>query len=221
MALAKLQITVVHTGERFSVQFNPEEYALNQENSFANQAIPGLSGPLVQFVAGSATKLDMELFFDTWDSPDATKRDVRDEVAKVTKLLEIDRDLHAPPQLDVEWGSLAFRCVLTSAQQKFQMFADDGRPVRARVTVSFTRVIDAEQEAREINRQTADFSKVHIVIDGENVSAIAWQHYEDPRIWRPIAIANGLLDPRELVAGTALRIPALPYLDPDSGEVVR
>lgn len=221
MALAKLQITVVHTGESFSVQFNPEEYALNQENSFANQAIPGLSGPLLQFVAGSATKLDMELFFDTWDSPDATKRDVREEVSKVTKLLDIDRDLHAPPVLDVEWGSLAFRCVLTSAQQKFQMFADDGRPVRAKVNVSFTRFIDAEQEAREINRQTADFSKVHIVIDGENLSAIAWQHYEDARIWRPIAIANGLLDPRALTAGTALRIPALPYLDPDTGEVVR
>ena len=117
MALAKLQITVVHTGESFAVQFNPEEYSLSQENNFANQPIPGLSGPLVQFVAGNASKLDMELFFDTWDSPDATKRDVRDEVAKVTNLLKIDRDLHAPPVLDVEWGSLTFRCVLTSASQ--------------------------------------------------------------------------------------------------------
>ena len=221
MALAKLQITVVHNRESFAVQFNPEEYSLSQENNFANQPIPGLSGPLVQFVAGNASKLDMELFFDTWDSPDATKRDVRDEVAKVTNLLKIDRDLHAPPVLDVEWGSLAFRCVLTSASQKFQMFADDGRPVRARVNVSFTRFIDAEQEAREVNRQTADFSKVHVVIEGESLSGIAWQHYEDPRLWRPIAIANGLLDPTRLDAGTPLRIPALPYLHPDNGEVVR
>jgi hypothetical protein len=221
MALAKLQITVVHTEESFSVQFNPEEYSVNQANTFASQPVPGLSGPLVQFVAGADSTLDMELFFDTWDSGSVVKRDVRDEVRKVTDLLKIDRDLHAPPQLDVAWGSLSFRCVLSSAKQQFQMFADDGRPVRARVTVSFTRVIDAAFEAREINRQTADFSKVHVVSDGENLSAIAFTHYEDPRQWRPIAIENGLLDPRELTAGTALRIPALPYLHPDTGEVVR
>jgi hypothetical protein len=221
MALAKLQITVVHTGASFTVQFNPEEYSLNQENNFASQAIPGLSGPLLQFVAGNASTLDMELFFDTWDSGSLAKRDVRDEVRKVTDLLKIDRDLHAPPVLDVEWGSLSFRCVLKSARQQFQMFADDGRPVRAKVTVSFTRYIDAAFEAKEINRQTADFSKVHVVSEGENLSAIAFEHYEDPRQWRPIAIANGLLDPRELAAGTPLRIPALPYLHPDTGEVVR
>ena len=134
MALAKLQITVVHTEESFFVQFNPEEYSFNQENNFASQAVPGLSGPLVQFVAGNATTLDMELFFDTWDSASIAKRDVRDEVKKITNLLRIDRDLHAPPVLDVEWGSLSFRCVLTSAKQQFQMFADDGRPVREWVT---------------------------------------------------------------------------------------
>jgi hypothetical protein len=221
MALAKLQITVVHTGVSFSVQFNPEEFSLNEENNYASQIVPGLSGPLLQFVAGNAATLEMELFFDTWDSPSASKRDVRDETRKVTDLLIIDRDLHAPPVLDVEWGNLSFRCVLTSARQQFQMFADDGKPVRARVTVSFTRYIDAAFEAKEINRQTADFSKVHVVRDGENLSAIAWQHYEDPRQWRPIAIANGLLDPRNLAAGTPLRIPALPYLHPDTGEVVR
>ena len=221
MALAKLQITVLHSGETIAVQFNPEEYTLNQENNFANQAIPGLSGPLLQFVAGNATKLDMELFFDTWDSPNAQKQDVRDEVTKVTNLLKIDSQLHAPPVLLVEWGSLSFECVLTSARQQFQMFADDGRPVRAKVTVSFTRYIDPAAEAREVNRQTADFSKIHVVIEGENLSAIAQRHYEDPRVWRPIAIANGLLDPRELPPGTPLRIPALPYVHPDTGEVVR
>ena len=60
-----------------------------------------------------------------------------------------------------------------------------------------------------------------MVIEGESLSGIAWQHYEDPRLWRPIAIANGLLDPARLDAGMPLRIPALPYLHPDTGEVVR
>ncbi|BDU01037.1 MULTISPECIES: LysM peptidoglycan-binding domain-containing protein [Nocardia] len=217
----KLKVTVEHTGQEFLLPFNPEEYTLNQDNMFASQAIPGLSGPILQFVNGNMQTLEMELFFDTWDTDDVEKRDVRELTGKVVGLLEIDKELHAPPVLRVQWGSLDFRCVLAKANQKFQMFADDGRPVRARVSVTFNRFIDAEREAKEVDRQTADFTKIHIVRQGETLTRIATEHYQDPRVWRPIALANALADPREIHTGQPLRIPSLPFHDPDSGEVVR
>ena len=40
--------------------FNPEEYTLNKDNNFASQAIPGLTGPLLQFVHGNMRTLEME-----------------------------------------------------------------------------------------------------------------------------------------------------------------
>jgi hypothetical protein len=66
MPLEKAQITVVHTGEKIEVLFNPEEYTLNKDNNFASQTIPGLSSPLLQFVNGNLRTLEMELFFDTY-----------------------------------------------------------------------------------------------------------------------------------------------------------
>ncbi|MEU7000212.1 hypothetical protein [Nonomuraea sp. NPDC046570] len=221
MALTKLQVTVVHTGEVVFLPFNPEEYTLNQDNAFATQAIPGLSGPIVQFVNGNTQTLEMELLFDTWDTDSLPKRDVRELTGQVVRLLDIDKELHAPPVLRVQWGSLDFHCVLVRAGQKFQMFADDGRPVRARVSVTFNRVIDPEREAKEVGRQTADFSKFHAVVDGETLSGLSARYYDDPRLWRPIALANALADPRALAAGLVLRIPALPFNDPETGEVVR
>ncbi|MGW0809098.1 CIS tube protein [Nonomuraea sp. NPDC002799] len=221
MALEKLQVTVVHTGEVVHLPLNPEEYTLNRDNTFATQAIPGLSGPILQFVNGNTQTLEMELLFDTWSTPSAVKRDVRELTGQITKLLDIDKDLHAPPVLRVQWGSLDFHCVLVRAGQKFQMFADDGRPVRARVSVTFNRVIDPEREAKEVDRQTADFSKVHHLVDGETLSDLSTRYYDDPRLWRPIALANALADPGALPSGLVLRIPALPYHDPESGEVVR
>ena len=220
MSIAKMQIEVVHTGEKFKVLFNPEEYTLQQENNFAIQPIPGLSGPLVQYVNGNLRTLEMELFFDTWDTPSLPKADVRDETGKVLHLMDIDSDLHAPPLLIVSWSSLQFRCVLARASQKFIMFADDGTPVRARLTVTFDEVIDPEQEAKKVNRQTADYSKVHIVNQGENLSMLAASLYHNPQLWRPIAIANGLDDPHTLFTGQSLRIPSLPFIDPDTGEDV-
>jgi hypothetical protein len=220
MSLVKAQITVEHTGQKFDVFFNPEEYTINKDNNFASQAIPGLSGPLLQFVNGNMRTLEMELFFDTWDTPELEKRDVRELTNKITGLLTIDSDLHAPPVLLVSWSSLQFRCVLARASQKFIMFTNDGTPVRARVTVTFNEFIDAEREAREINRQTADFSKVYVVTQGQTLSGIAALLYDNALLWRPIAVANNLDDPRAIRTGQSLMIPSLPFRDPETGEVV-
>ena len=84
--------------------FNPEEYSLNKDNNFASQAIPGLTSPLLQFVHGNLRTLDMELFFDTFES----QSDVRDQTQQISNLLNIDSDLHTPPVLQVAWGSLRF-----------------------------------------------------------------------------------------------------------------
>src|SRR5450755_3643574 len=100
MALERVQIANEKTGDKFFVMFNPEEYSLNKDNNFAAQAVPGLTSPLLQFVHGNLRTLDMELFFDTFES----QGDVRDETQKVVALMNIDSDLHTPPVLKVTWG---------------------------------------------------------------------------------------------------------------------
>ncbi len=216
MPLAKAKILVEATGEQFEVMFNPEEYTINKDNNFASQNVPGLSGPLLQFVHGNLRTLEMELLFDTYEK----HTDVRDEARKVLDLLTINRDLHAPPVVRVSWGSLDFRCVLARASQKFILFFPDGRPARVRINVTFNEFIDADREAKEINRQTADFVKLHIVKQSETLSGIAASLYDNPLLWRPIAIVNGIENPRALITGQSLMVPQLPFIDPESGEVL-
>ena len=220
MPLEKAKVIVEHTRDTFEVQFNPEEMTLNQDNNFANQSIPGLSGPVLQFVSGNMRTLEMELLFDSYDTRQVVKNDVREITGRFIKLMEIDPDLHAPPVLRFHWGTFEFRCVLARASQRFIMFSSDGKPVRARISATFNEYIDPEHEARKIRRQSADFTKVHVVRQGETLSAIAGRLYENPRAWRPIAIANGLDDPRAIQIGMELTIPSLPFADPETGEVV-
>ena len=215
--MQKILITKVHTGEAFEVAFNPEEYVLNRDNNFASQAVPGLSSPLLQFVNGNVRTLEMELFYDTFEA----KKDVRDETNKVVDLLKIDSDLHAPPVLVVSWGSLTFECVLVKATQRFSMFLDDGRPARAKVNVTFQEFINAEHEANEVNRLTADFTKAHTVGDNETLQGLAARYFKNPQQWRAIAAANALDDPRAIERGMKLRIPSLPFTDPQTEEVYR
>ena len=217
MGLTKAKITVEHSQAFIEVMFNPEEYSLNRDNNFASQPIPGLGSPLIQFAHGNLRTLEMELLFDTYEK----LSDVRLETQKFIQLMEIDPALHAPPILIVAWASLQFRCVLTRANQKFLLFLDDGRPVRARITASFTEFIDPAHEAMQVKRETADFTKQHTVLQGETISAIAFKYYADPTLWRPIARLNRLDDPRALRAGQPLAIPSVPFRDSATGEVIQ
>jgi LysM repeat protein len=220
MPLQQLTITVEHSGQRIVVRYNPEEYSVNKDNNFAAQSIPGLGSPLVQFVNGNQRTLEVELFFDSYDTPTFVKEDVRVQTNHVAGLMKLDSDLHAPPVLVVGMASLQFRCVLSRVNQRFIMFLPSGMPVRARLTCTFIEYVDPAREAAAANLQTADFSKVHVVAATETLSEIAGRLYDDVSQWRPIAVANGIANPRTIRPGDALRIPALPFTDPVTGEVL-
>lgn len=226
MSLEKAAITNTVSGERIPVQFNPEEYTLNREINYAQAAIPGLSAPILQFVSGNLQTLAMELFLDSYEqhkvgstTVNAAQSDVRVLVKRVTDLMAIEPSTHAPPVLLFTWGSLAFTCVLANCAQRYTMFLPEGTPVRARLTVTFNEYRNIDLEAKEVKRETSDYSKRHVVSQGETLSSIAGSAYGDPRLWRVVAIANRLQRVRNLEPGLKLLLPNLPYRDPASGRV--
>jgi LysM repeat protein len=221
MPLKQLTITREDDPDsRLTVLYNPEEYTVSKDNNFAVQSVPGLGSPIVQFVNGNQRTLDVELFFDSYDTPTLPKKDVRDQTGPVVRLMDLESETHAPPVVWVSMASLNLRCVLSRVSERFVMFMPNGVPVRARLSCTFIETLDPAQGAKAANLQTADFSKVHTVMSGETLSDIAAELYRDPTQWRPIAIANGIADPLSIEPGQALRVPALPFSDPDSGEAV-
>jgi nucleoid-associated protein YgaU len=208
----KATIVNLETGRKVKVLFNPEEYSIKRDNNYAQAAIPGLSSPVTQFVAGNMRTLDMELFVDTYVEQTAGT-DARIVADEIVSLMDILPETHAPPRLEFCWGSLTFRCVLASASSTFQMFREDGTPVRMRVQVTFNEYRDPRLEAQTIKRETADYTKEYLVRQGDSVSAIAAAEYNDPRKWRPITLANDIVDPASIEIGQTLRIPSLPFRD--------
>jgi nucleoid-associated protein YgaU len=226
MAMEKAIITNTVSGAQIPVMFNPEEYTVSREINYAQAAIPGLSGPVLQFVCGNMQTLEMELFLDTYEEHRVNDRvinqahdDVRTMTNQITDLMSIDPTTHAPPVLLFTWASLSFTCVLARATQRFIMFLPDGTPVRARLQVVFNEFRNVDTEAKEIKRETADYTKLYVVNQGETLAGIAAASYGDPALWRVIALVNDIDRPRPLAAGQSLTLPNLPYRDPDSGVV--
>jgi LysM repeat protein len=220
MPLEKLTILPENNGP-IRALFNPERYTVTKSVQFAELAIPGLDAPVVQFIHGQNEKISMELFFDTTDLgmvDPAT--DVRTLTAQVYQLLKVDGDLHAPPRVQLAWGSagqltsygasISPWLVLESISEEFNLFSPGGVPLRAKLNVTLREAWTISQQLQATPRQSSDRTTLHRVVRGETLCQISYEVYGDPTQWRLIANANNLANPRLLTPGQVLTIPPSP-----------
>jgi Contractile injection system tube protein/LysM domain len=213
----KLTITP-ESGSKFDpieVLFNPNSYSITKSvswNAPAGQTQRGHNAPALQFSGGQSRTLSLELFFDTTEEADPAKQDVRNLTNKIVKLTRIVRDLdpQRPPVCVVSWGQVTppgsdfpFIGVITQLTQRFNLFLMDGKPVRATLTVAFMEYLDPTKDELQ---NDPDFT-TRVVKRGDSLSSIAGDVYHDPTMWRVIADANALDDPRQLPPGFRLNIP--------------
>ncbi|MFY1671343.1 LysM peptidoglycan-binding domain-containing protein [Plantactinospora sp. WMMB334] len=215
--------------------FNPNEISRSRSVSWQTHESAGKgsawtwSGMQQEFAAMQPATLSVELFFDTYESrAEASLWDLATSftppnpfqtgdstnvtalTSRVSQLAEFDRELHRPPLCTLSWGAFTeiFTGVLTRIDERFTMFLPDGTPVRATVSCSFAESLtDAQLKEREMH--SSDVHKTWVVRRNDTLHSIAAAEYRDPRLWRRIASANGVVNPRDLRPGTVLIIPRL------------
>ena len=100
----------------------------------------------------------------------AAQSDVRMLTRQVTDLMNIEPSTHAPPVLLFTWGSLAFTCVLATRVASVRD-VPAGRHAGARAADrEFQRIPQRRSRSKEIKRETSDYSKRHVVSQGETLS---------------------------------------------------
>ncbi len=221
--LEKATITVLDGAEKnkvIAVLFNPTEYSIDRSNAYKATPIPGLGSPILQFVNGEADQLSMELFLDDYTDPTGPtsllqkeKDPVASRLKALARLLEIDRDLHAPSPVRFNWGPMEFRAVIEKLGRKITKFHPDGTPARASLSVSFKEYRTLREQLESPRRESADKTKRRVVVGRESLWLIAAREYDDARQWIRIAQANDLDDPREIRAGDWLKLPPIESAD--------
>ncbi len=214
----------------FEVLYNPNTYTRQKTVNY--QAIPllGSDAPVVQFQSGGMEVLTFELFFDSVSSgaeiggtmadrlefaansllPTISATvDVRDYTKKVTDLMYVDSDIHRPPELKIEWSSLQFKGFLAQCTQNFIRFNEMGMPVRAKLNCTFIEHRDIEDLFIANPLNSPDTTKYHTVKQGDSLGSLAAEECGDASQWRVIAAANGIANPRRLLSGETLVVPAL------------
>jgi len=151
IVLGEAEIRVLSPASATAVRvgFILKTFKLTKTNEYFAMSVPGLNGEPLQFAHGRARTLSMVLAFDGR----ATNTDVRQPMAQVRALMNVDRDRHAPPLLAVEWQGESFQCVLASAVEEFRSVFTDGRPSRGRMRVVFRESRSLAQLQQEANLQ--------------------------------------------------------------------
>jgi len=223
MALEKLRIKPLPPSAlpEISVLFNPNAYTIVKPVTWSvPQASSGSGGqtdravnaPTLVFGGGGSRQLTLELFFDVTEPiNDVPIADVRTLTNAIVALTRIESKQGRPPVCEISWGTapvnsdFPFSGVVTNLTQRFTLFRNTGEPVRANLTVILSEFLDPEQD----QRQTDPELTTRVVRRGDTVTSIAASVYGDASLWRVIAEANNLDDPRRPKIGRTLTIPKI------------
>lgn len=218
---AKLEIEKEVGKSVIDVLFNPSEYQLTDGANYSEKKVPGLDGPIIQYVSGEATELSLSLFLDTYvpkkpkslfsfgggNSDSST--DVSDITKKIADATSIDGSLHRPPKVTFKWGSLKFEGVVTKFNHTYTMFTESGMPVRAKVSLTFKSLISPDDTRRKSPFESPDRTKYRTIRQGVGLWDIANMEYGDPDMWKVIARANGIMNPLDVKPGQEVKLPAI------------
>ncbi len=215
---AKLEIEQEVGKSEIEVLFNPSEYQLTDGSSYSEKKIPGLDGPIIQYISGDATELSLSLFLDTYVpkstslisfGPTKESTDVSAITKQIADATSIDGSMHRPPKVTFKWGSLNFEGVVTKMNHTYTMFTEKGMPVRAKVSLTFKSLISPKDTKRKSPFESPDRTKYRTLRQGTGLWDIANMEYGDPDMWKVIARENGILNPLDVRPGQVVKLPAL------------
>lgn len=199
------------TGKKtLKVQFNPETLRVN----FTNQRSGGdqRGGAAAQFVGRGNTRLSLELWFDV-TAPGIDEKinhggDVRQVTREVVHFITPQKELKdAPPGIRFVWGTFLFDGILESIDESLEYFSEDGKPLRARVSLNVFQQsiqrIEKNEGAKGGAGSPPGEQPRQAARQGDTVQrAAARSGRQDD--WQAIAAANNIENPRRLNPGSLL-----------------
>ena len=127
---------------------------------------------------------------------------------QILGLIKYQPEEHVPPVVEFLWGDLDFQGVILSSGVTYTMFAPDGTPVRAKLSLQLSG-----EERRFLRGQypfeSPDRTKERLLPAGDQLWMLANAEYGDPGMWKEIAKANGVLNPRKLSGAMRLKVPSV------------
>lgn len=215
-------------GIPYQPAYNPTSFSVSHSLGYDDGKEVSASNLPKKFLGLNPRTLTMELFFDgTGASPSST-----DLVAKATSALglpaintvdiqvraflnlayKIQPKTHEASFVMVIWGTFIMTGVVSSANVNYTMFAPNGRPLRAKVSLTINETISKKLLSKVLGLLSPDLSKSRIVKEGDTLPLLCFEEYNDSSLYPQVAAVNNLKNYRKLKQGMELLFPPIDNL---------
>lgn len=124
---------------------------------------------------------------------------------------EFQTEEKRPPVCTVSWGTLYVITILKTADINYTLFDEDGNPLRATISATFTENTSKKKETDSKATNSPDLTHERRVKEGQSLTMLSKEIYGDPKYYMDIARANGLSNLRNLKTGMRLIFPPLDF----------
>lgn len=212
-------------GGKFLAPINPSSISLSFSTNFNVKEGANVDNPEVQYYGGAPPKLSFDLILDGTgmiaDHGGGVKNPAPVDVAK--QIEEFKKACyyyisgkHEPPYVKVAWGKTLlkhkkteFAGRLESLSISYSMFKEDGSPLRAKISASFTGSLNPQTEAKVKSQSSPDLTHLITIKAGDSLPALCKNIYGDAQYCHQVAKINKISNFRKLEPGQVLEFPPL------------
>lgn len=216
------------------VQFNPASLKVTYSNQVENG---GDNSAALQFVGRGDSKLAIELIFDVSGEDASDRQDVRQITRRVAYFMTPNPTDEAPsggsdsgsggaeeeqprykvPGVRFQWGTFLFDGVMVSMDENLELWSEEGRPLRATVSINLSqpginfnfRSLNDNQAATDSpgTNRPAGTTPMTPAPAGANLQGLVANAGINAD-WKAVASANGIENPRDLATGGLVNLRA-------------
>lgn len=214
-------------GDMLPVQFNPSEYQISRSVNLSRKLSIGKDQDIdkMQAAAGNFATFSATLYFDTdtdlsgFDTgslSSALKSVLLPKLGKkptevcqsIANMLKYNDEQHAPSRCascgggSTSWATWPAPPSATPCSR--------GTAPRCAPSAAHHRRRETSFAARMIRTfSSPNRTKERTLTEGDPLWLMAQQEYDDPAMWRTIAEANGILNPRKISGAMRLKVPSI------------
>ncbi len=222
MGLEKMTITAYKTEEyqaptqgTFKVLINPESYKEEMRVSYAEEQGQGTSGAQLRFKYIPSSQISLKLIFDGTNlittAPTSLKgKTVGQQIEAFQKVTtDYSGSIHQPFFLELSWGNMSFRGVLTELSIEYKLFKPDGTALRAEANATFKTSSQAQEDFLAKKKNSPDLSHVVQVKASDRLPNLCNEIYSGTNYYIQVAKKNKLNHFRNIPNGKRLIFPPI------------
>ena len=206
MSLTKFQIfayekkTLQKHVEVFRLPINPENFSRELKIKNDESQAQGTSGTSQKTNKIKPETIKLEFIFDNTGTVQGNHLDGTEVTDQINQFLGVvynyTSKIHEPKKLKLVWGDFVFDCKLTSLSINYPLFKPDGKPLRAKLSGTFTEYIEDKKRVRKENSQSPDLTHIRTFSGEANLAWMAHDIYGKKDYYLQVAKINGLTSPR-------------------------